>query len=177
MLGTLRTVFKEARSTSIAIAAMLVLFAIVAFFPNLGVLGPVFASAAPVGEKAAFLFSLLGSPAENATGFGFALLLISVFLSGLVIALAAFALRKRAQDVSAMGVSGLGMLSAFVGIGCASCGSLVLSALIPIIGAGAFATLLPLGGLEFSILGILLLLISGYVLVRKIERSGVCAIA
>ncbi|KND51838.1 MAG: hypothetical protein ABA06_01095 [Parcubacteria bacterium C7867-001] len=177
MKETLAKVFKETRSKIIATGSMLVLFSAIALVPNAGVLGQVFGSSVPFAQKVAFSFTLLGSPAANATMFGFVAILVSIFLSGVVIALAVYAFSKRTENVGAMGVSGLGMVSAFIGIGCASCGSLLLSALIPILGIGAFVSILPLGGLEFSILGVVLLLVSIYLLLMQIAKPSVCAVA
>lgn len=176
MKETLAKVFKETTGKSIAVGSMLVLFAIVAFVPNIVVLGQVFGSSVTLIQKGAFAFALLGSPAANATTIGFTAILVSIFLSGIVIALGVYALRKRAENVNAMGVSGLGMVSAFIGSGCASCGSLLLAALIPILGAGALASILPLGGLEFSILGVVLLLVSIYLLLKQIAKPMACEI-
>lgn len=175
MKATLAEVFKETRSKSIAVLSMLVLFAVIAFIPNLGVLGQVSASSVSVSEKVMFALTLLGSPAANATTAGFATILISIFLSGIVIALGVYAFRKRARNMGAMGVSGLGMVSAFIGIGCASCGSLLLTALIPFLGIGAFVSILPFGGAEFSVLGIALLLVSAYLLLKQIAKPMTCA--
>lgn len=175
MKATLAEVFGEAGSKSIAMLSMLVLFTAIAFIPNLGVLGQVFASSVPVTQKLMFMFTLLGSPAANATAIGFITILISIFLSGIVIALGVYAFRKRAQNVGAMGVSGAGMVSAFIGIGCASCGSLLLTALIPFLGIGAFVSILPFGGAEFSVLGIALLLVSAYLLLKQIAKPMTCA--
>jgi len=76
--------------------------------------------------------------------------------------------------MSVTGLSGLGMLCAFIGIGCASCGSLLLTALIPLLGIGAFISILPFGGAEFSVLGIALLAISSYLLLRQIAKPMTC---
>lgn len=175
MKDTLAEVFRETGSKSIAAISMLILFAAVALIPNLGVLGQVFASSVPVSKKLIFALTLFGSPEANATTTGFITILISIFLSGIVIALGVYAFRKRAQNVGAMGVSGAGMVSAFIGIGCASCGSLLLTALIPFLGIGAFVSILPFGGAEFSVLGIALLLVSAYLLLKHIAKPMTCA--
>lgn len=174
MKDALAEVFGETKSKSIAVVSMLVLFAVIAFIPNLGVIGQVFTSSVPVTQKLMFALTLLGSPAANAATIGFIAILASIFLSGVVIALDVYAFRKRVRNVGAMGVSGLGMVSAFIGIGCASCGSLLLTALIPLLGIGAFVSILPFGGAEFSLLGIALLLTSTYLLLKQIAKPMTC---
>jgi len=63
----------------------------------------------------------------------------------------------------------LGLVLAVLGLGCASCGSLILT---PILGlaAGGLLAALPLGGGEFAVLGIGLMLWSLYVLIKKIDQ-------
>lgn len=174
MKDTLVEAFGEAGSIVIALVSMLILFSAIAIIPNIALLGQVFTSTVPISQKLSFILALFQSPAANATTVGFIAILTNVFLSGIVIALSVYAFRKRAKNVGAMGVSGIGMVSAFIGIGCASCGSLLLTTLIPFLGIGALASILPLGGVEFSILGIVLLLAAAYQLLKQIAKPMTC---
>lgn len=67
-----------------------------------------------------------------------------------------------------------GLATGILGVGCTACGSIALSPLLALIGAGGVAAFLPLGGKEFSIIGIILLILSVFLIVRKINQSTVC---
>lgn len=57
----------------------------------------------------------------------------------------------------------VGSLFALFGIGCLSCcGTAILGALLPLLGAGVLVSALPFGGLEFSVLAAVLLIYSIY---------------
>jgi uncharacterized membrane protein len=68
------------------------------------------------------------------------------------------------------------MISAVFGIGCAACGSVILTAILGIAGTGALLTWLPLHGLEFGVVGIILLSFSIYYLAKRINDPLVCKV-
>ena len=72
----------------------------------------------------------------------------------------------------AFGVGGL--ISGIFGIGCASCGTFILTAVLSLVGAGGIIAFLPLGGKEFGILGVILIGYATYWTVKKIEEPMVC---
>jgi len=73
-----------------------------------------------------------------------------------------------------MGIAGL--LSALLGIGCASCGPLLIAGLLPFLGLGSFLPLLPFKGHEFEILGILILIFSVTLLSKEAVKPAVCEV-
>jgi len=75
--------------------------------------------------------------------------------------------RANANSVMAALSSG-SVMSALVGIGCLSCGSLLTAFIASIFGASSLLILFPFGGIEFSILSVLLLVISITILYRKL---------
>tara|TARA_B100000745_G_scaffold187366_2_gene122903 strand:- start:54454 stop:54843 length:390 start_codon:yes stop_codon:yes gene_type:complete len=68
-----------------------------------------------------------------------------------------------------------GIVSGFLGVGCASCGTFILTGLLGLFGAAGSLVFLPLGGEEFGLLGIVLLVYSIYTLLKKIDRPLVCS--
>lgn len=66
------------------------------------------------------------------------------------------------------------MVSGFVGIGCASCGSVILASVLSLVGAGGVVFLLPLHGVEFNLLAIALLSYSAWRLAKKLRDPLVC---
>jgi len=67
-----------------------------------------------------------------------------------------------------------GLISAVFGIGCASCGSVILTSILLQFGAGGLLLALPLHGAEFRFLAVGLLSISVILLWRKINQPPVC---
>lgn len=70
----------------------------------------------------------------------------------------------RTQDLTLRRGSGSlgGLVLGTLGAGCASCGSAVLAGVFSLVGGASAASLLPLDGLEFSLLAIPLILVSSY---------------
>jgi len=101
---------------------------------------------------------------------------ISAVLIGIVVSLSLFYARMhRAAPSLASGVGFLGAISAFLGFGCAACGTVFLASAFA--GSlGGIAALLPYGGKEISFLGIGLLGMAAYTLARSISRPAVCPI-
>ncbi|TQQ83508.1 hypothetical protein EGH24_01580 [Halonotius terrestris] len=91
-----------------------------------------------------------------------AALLLVVSLVGANLALVTYHLRE--HDLSAAGSGGslLGVALGVLGAGCAACGSALLLGVLSLFGASGLVLLLPLGGLELSLLAVLALLLSTY---------------
>ena len=67
-----------------------------------------------------------------------------------------------------------GLVSGVFGIGCASCGTFILSALLGFAGVAGAVAFLPFGGEEFGILGVVLWGFSVYVISKKITGPKIC---
>ncbi|ERH06686.1 MAG: hypothetical protein J07HN4v3_02309 [Halonotius sp. J07HN4] len=70
----------------------------------------------------------------------------------------------REHDLSAAGSGGslLGVALGVLGAGCAACGSAILLGVLSVFGASGLVLLLPLGGLELSLLAVIALVLSTY---------------
>jgi len=93
-------------------------------------------------------------------------------LFGLNVALVYRYMRDQVRINHEAGASVVGILIGLLGVGCAACGSVVLSSLL---GVGAVA-LLPLHGREFIWLGILVTAYATFNIAAKIAEPGVCKI-
>lgn len=178
MLAALATVFRSpARVVAAAAIAALVL-AGAALLPNFALLRIVLASPdIGSGRALAIIVSLLGSLATNFTPLAAAYTVLTAALIG-VNAVLAFYLVRRARGIGGRAAASSlgGMLAGVFGLGCAACGSVILSAVVgTFVGAGAVA-LLPLGGQEFGILGVILLAASTYALLRRARQPLTCAL-
>lgn len=70
--------------------------------------------------------------------------------------------------------SGLGLIFAFLGIGCAACGTALLSVVLSFFGFSTMLSVLPYKGEEIGYIGILILCIATYVLAQKVTAPNVC---
>jgi hypothetical protein len=99
-----------------------------------------------------------------------------VTLTGINVAMLVFYLRRRIGLENAAGTGILGTIAGLVGIGCASCGSVVLSSIFGLSATASFIGVLPLQGLEFGIFGIVILVFSIFLVTQKIQNPAKCRI-
>lgn len=177
MFKSLKQVFSNMRYWAIAGAGVFGFLAISAVLPNLQIMrwaigSPVMAA----GEKLYFLANVL------AGGYRIDLLSFAAFftftiavLFGVNIAMAAYYFKNKGIISRRDGMTGFfGAFAGFLGVGCSACGSVVLSSLLSIVGIGSALSYLPLGGREFAILSIFLLLLSICQISRKISVPQTC---
>jgi len=100
------------------------------------------------------------------------LLVVVAALFGANLALLAYHLRE--HDLSAREGSGsaVGLVLGVLGAGCAACGTVVLAGVVSLFGVSVSLTVLPLEGLEFTLLALLALVLSTYWLADGM-RGGV----
>lgn len=180
-LKNLRTAFSEvfANTSYIMLASALAVAALLfaVWLPNLGLITDIFAtSSAPLANKLNVAFSLLGGISTNFSiiSAGYTITIAALF--GVTIAMVTYSLRGKrkllARREIAAGIGGVA--SGVLGIGCAACGSFILSAVLSSFGAASALAILPLRGGEFGILSVVLLLISLLLISRKIVAPLIC---
>ena len=172
-------VFSRPSYLLLAAGTMAAVFTFSVLLPNFSLIAKVAADAGiPLEQKARFVASLFGSISTNFTAVSVTYTLAIAFLLGVNLSLLTFHLRRNraAGDVAAgASLSVSGLVSGVFGIGCAACGTFVLSALLGIFGAVAVLAHLPFGGEEFGFIGVGLLLYSYFALTKKIAApAGVC---
>jgi len=126
-------------------------------------------------DKLSLPFTLYASIGTNFSVLSAITTIIIAFLFGVQIALLWYYIRRRQGGGSVAGATSLsGVISGFFGIGCAACGSLLITSLFSLIGAAGLLALLPLRGQEFSLLGIALIVFSIYLLAQKLADPLTC---
>jgi hypothetical protein len=108
--------------------------------------------------------------------------LSTLFLAGLGSLLGAINLsmaytymRLRGEVIVRSGLySGIGLFTAFLGIGCVACGTAFLSVLLGFFGFSAILNYLPYKGEEIGYIGLLVLCIAIYSLSKKVAAPNVC---
>lgn len=180
--SVLKTVFSKFRYLLIAVIVSLLVFSLAVWLPNFSLLSQVLHpdSAGTISEKANFVFSLYGSIGTNFTAISASYTIAIAILFGINIALLAYYIRRARGGVRNVGSSGAagvgGLVSGIFGIGCAACGTFVLTSLLTLLGVSGLLVFLPFGGEEFGFIGVALLVYSIYILTNRIKDPMVCEI-
>ena len=182
-LKNLQTAFSEvfAHTSYIALASALALlaFAFAVWLPNIGLLAEVFGvSSTPLETKLKLAWSLLGSIRTNFSLLSASYTIAIAILFGLNIAMIIYLIKRAKGAISRKdAATGLvGVASGALGIGCAACGSFILSATLASFGAASALAILPFRGGEFGILSVILLAISIFLISKRIAVSLTCNI-
>ena len=109
------------------------------------------------------------------TGGTLILATLGSLLGGINLSLAYTYIAMRGKVIMKSGLySGLGLVLAFLGIGCAACGTAFLSLILGFFGFSAMLNLLPYQGLEIGYAGLIVLCMATYVLAKKVSEPNVC---
>lgn len=109
------------------------------------------------------------------TGSTLVLAILGSLLGGINISLAYTYMKLRGEVILKSGLySGFGLFFAFLGIGCAACGTALLSVILGFFGFSAMLQVLPYQGLEIGYIGLIILCIAMYVLSKKVSSPYVC---
>jgi hypothetical protein len=181
VIAVLHRVFSQTQYSVVAGGVVLLAISAALLLPHWQIIAQI-GSSGSVGlwSKLSFLVSLYGTIGTSFTIFSGSILILSVVLFGINIALLIFYIRRRQSTSNAGGTASLvslgGAVSAVLGIGCAACGSVILTAVLGLLGAGGLLVLLPFHGVEFGVLGVVLLLVSCWYLIKKIDDPLVCSV-
>lgn len=176
--NALQKVFKKPGFTVLALVISMSVFALAVLLPNIRLIASVLSSSdIPFVNKVQLPLSLLGSIGTNFTPLSATYTIVIAILFGLYIAMITYFLKRRIKEVGPGGVATgfLGIASGVLGVGCAACGSFLLTSLT-LVGAGGVLAFLPLGGSEFGIIGTIMLAIAIYMTAKKIINPKICKI-
>jgi len=160
---------------TLVVTATVIAFA--AWLPNLDLLTNVMSSSTmTLWQKTNLAMSLLGSIQTNFTPLSRIVTFVTATLTGIQVSLLVYYIRQTAKVQQSMGMSAVGVASSMLGVGCASCGSVVLTSFIGFGSATTVLGILPFRGQEFGFVGIVILLFAIRLTVKKIKQPFVCAI-
>jgi hypothetical protein len=180
-LNNLARAFSEvfANTSYIALASALALaaFLFTIWLPNLGLITDIFTtSSAPLATKLKITTSLLGGIRTNFSVLSAGYTIAIAVLFGVNIAMVVYFLKRKrnplARQEMAAGIGGVA--SGALGIACAACGSFILTTALSSFGAAGALAILPLRGGEFGILSVALLLVSLFLISKKIAAPLIC---
>jgi len=178
LFSVLGRVFSQVRYIQIAILVAGLALSVAILLPNTAVILQVLQSQSiGIGAKLSFLGSMYGAFFTNFTLFSAFYTLTIASLFGMNSALLVYYVRRRQAVVSNTGghtAGVLGVVSGIFGVGCAACGSVIISSVLVLVGAGGLLTVLPFHGAEFGVLGVIFLSLSVYQLSKRIADPMVC---
>lgn len=170
----MKTVFKKPAYLLLSTLTAFLILALSIWLPNLSFVKNVLLSEDFLySQKINILIISLGALKTNFTPASRTLTIVSALLSGINFSLLIFYF-KRLKNAKIFG-SGLGgTISTVLGSGCASCGSVILTSLFGVTTTVSLIYTLPLRGNEFSLAGITILVLSIFLLTKKINKPISC---
>ncbi len=154
------------------VSGAVLLFAI--WLPNLGLIGNAISGNMSVPDKLMYLWGSLGGLQTNFTVLSRWLTIATAVLVGINVSVVTYYLRQRVAVQRSAGIGAGGLFVGVLGIGCAACGSVLLSSIIGVGATASVVGVLPLGGEEFSILAVVVLALSLFITARKAANPFVC---
>lgn len=174
---TVLKIVTQPKYLTLAISVFLMVIAFAAWLPNLHLITKTMTSSTMnLWQKTNLLNGLLGSIQTNFTPLSRGVTFVSAGLSGVQVSLLVYYLKQTARIQQSMGMSAVGVTASMLGVGCASCGSVVLTSLIGFGSAMAVLGFLPFRGQEFGLLGIGILLFAIHLTIKKINDPLVCGV-
>lgn len=173
----LKKVLLNPKYAALATLVALSLVAFAVWLPNFRLItASLPSSSLTFGQKVGLLTALLGSIGTNFTTLSRSLLIVSAVLMGIQVALVTYYIRQTAKLQQDMGISFLAMSLSLLGVGCASCGSVLLATLFGFGAMTSMVGLLPFKGQEFSLLGLAILVFAIWHTVKKINQPIACVV-
>lgn len=163
----------------LASAIVVLVLAATLWLPNYRLLDAVFTTpGVALATKLQLLASLVGGLASNFGAVAAVATVIVPVLFGVDVAMLVYFARQRHARLARGEIAASlgGAASGAIAAGCAACGSFLLLPVLSFFGAAGALALLPLGGAELGLLSIALLLLSIYLIARKIAVPPVCAL-
>ncbi len=175
----LQKVFSKPKYALLAFIVTIAVFSFEVWFPNWKLIFTVIASpSVSFTEAIGIIFGLFFSIGTNFTVVSASYTIAIAILFGINVTLLTYYISVRKGSLrgkgGALGIGGL--ISGIFGVGCAACGSFILTSLLALIGIGGALTFLPFGGEEFGFIGVGLLGYAIYWTSKKIQEPVVCVI-
>ena len=179
LLEAFRKVFSRPSYVLLSLVTSVAVFAFAVWLPNTALIVRIMAHPGiSLSRKIGLPLSLLGSIATNFTPLSAVYTIAIAVLFGINAAMLAYFLKHRIAEVQQGGVATgfFGIASGVIGMGCAACGSFLLTSILSLFGASGILAFLPLEGGEFGLLGVALLGASLVMTARQIQNPAVCKI-
>ncbi len=175
ILFSLRQVFSNPRYIVSSIVTFVVVISFAIWLPNLNFLHHIVTSDTfSSSQKIGIIGSMFGSLQTNFTPLSRIATVLVSFLFAINLSFFIYFFLRAARLNKEAGIGTSGFILGLIGIGCASCGSVILSSFLGVSVTAGFIGILPLRGAEFGLLSIILLGTSIYFLSKKIQDPIIC---
>ncbi len=175
-LTILSGVLKEVSTWAALVSATVLVVMMVILTPNFGLFKQVIVLNG-WGEGARLAGSLLWPLNQSISTFNVVVAALLGALLGLNSVLLVVRSRRAQRFSKKDAATGtFGFLLGIIGVGCAACGTALISALIPFIGISSILVLLPFGGVELQLVAILVLAYTIWRLLRDLANPLVCQV-
>jgi len=175
ILSSLREVFRQPFYVVTAAIVSFILLAVNAWLPSRDLIGYFFSSDYfNWGDRLALLGRLLMSMGVNLTILRKVFIILIAILAGINLSLLIYFLKRRLHFYRETGASLAGILLSLFGIGCASCGSVLLSSVLGLSVTSLFISWLPFKGIELGLLSLIILIWSIYSLSKRLQKNLAC---
>lgn len=182
MIFAFAKVFRHSSYILLAFGVAVIVFAGAVWLPNIRLIVDLIStSGIPLSEKILLPLDLLKSITTNFTIFSALYTIAMAVLFGIYVAMTTYLFKRRIKQAKGLKQAGmlgtgfLGLLSGVLGVGCAACGSFILTSVLALGSASGSLTLLPFGGEEFGVIGVVLLVVAISITGRQINDPQVCA--
>jgi len=106
--------------------------------------------------------------------FSFWSVIVLAIVAGINMGMLVYLLRRDATIRKEAGASFFGIIAGMFGIGCAACGSVLLTAIFGLGFTASLISFLPLDGVEFTVIALVVMVVSVYYISKKIINPMVC---
>ena len=177
LIDSLVAVFKSPSYVLLAVVFGFSVLVLAIWLPNFSFLRYVASSDAyTLFDKFNIFKESFGLLNTNFTPLNRVLTVLVALFAGINLSMLVYYVKNRISMAKSAGVSVFGTVTGLIGVGCASCGSVILSSVIGIGLSSRFISKFPLNGSEFSIVGIAIVLYAIYSLSKKINNPSACNI-
>lgn len=173
-------VFRNWKLSGLSVLIAVLALTVSVWVSNVSLIWTVVSSNVSLSTKGAFLLSLYGTLGTNFSPVSAVTTVLICILIGINTSLLVHYIRHRrspGNNKAGHSAGVLGFVSGVFGIGCAACGSVILTGIFSSLGALTLLSVLPLHGAEFGLLGVGLLGYSIYQLTKRIADPLVCPVA
>lgn len=177
----LKRVFSSKLYITQSIATFTLVLSFSVFVPNLGLVRKVLGSSSlTIFRKSKFVVSLFGGLQSSLRPFAAFTIVGVAFLFAINLAMLVYVIqRNRKSSQRLRGGKSIfssvgGVIAGVFGVGCAVCGSLIITPILTFFGAAGFLSILPFRGSEFGLVAMVLILFSMYLLAKKINNPLIC---
>lgn len=174
--SSLKTIFSRKDSINVFWISTLLIFLVILFFQNgMDAMQVLNFNLFSPSEKATLFLKTLFDVVNPFTASTITVVILSSLLSGLNISLLYTYNKLRSEAIIKSGLySGIGLIFALLGVGCVACGTALLVTLLSFVGLSSTLQILPYRGEEVAYIGLIVIIIATYNLMKKVSSPYTC---